>query len=366
MKRHIYYYIVALMIISLVSVAFGCAEQAPAPAPTPAPKPAPAPATPSDLAVGTKFMPSTTYVSGVAVVKTINKHVEGITAHVASYPTDSIYPDAYAAGRLDLSIGSSSTTIENVFGMGKWKDRGAAPMRQIGIGDPVFLGVLAHPNSGINTPADLKGKKWMIIRPGSALLRTMADAIMYGYGLTENDVDVLEHSSSKEMTDALKEGRVDAIGWPYYKASPWVEELAMAGKVKIISDTPEGLQKIMGKYPQFMPMTLQAGLYKGQDKEVKTFGIYQTLDCSADLSADVVYAVTTALFNNYEEWLAYHSSIGGYRLPGGIDVEKIGIPIHEGAIRYYKEKGLWTAAHEAKQKELLEKVKAAGPFKPKT
>ena len=116
----------------------------------------------------------------------------------------------------------------------------------------------------------------------------------------------------------------------------------------------------------FPIITLPAGSYKGQDKAQTTFGILQTLDCSADLPADMVYSITAALYDNFEEWSGYHKNIAAFAVPGGIDAGKIGIPVHEGAIKYYKEKGFWTAEHEAKQKALLEKVKKLGPYKPIT
>ena len=140
----------------------------------------------------------------------------------------------------------------------------------------------------------------------------------------------------------------------------------MAGKVELISDTPEALKKITEKYPMFPIITVPAGTYKGQDKEVTTFGILQTLDCYAGLPADLVYAITAALYDNFEEWSGYHKNVKAFALPGAIDAGKLGIPVHEGAIKYYKEKGYWTAEHEAKQKQLLEKVKALGPYKPLT
>jgi hypothetical protein len=311
-------------------------------------------------------MPSTTYVIGVAVVKIISKHVEGVNAHAASYATDSYFADAYHKGLLHLSIGTNFASVQQVQGKGRWEGHGSAPLRLISTGPVYYLGVLANPKSGIKSPADLKGKKWMIIRPGSDTLRQNADAIMYGYDLTENDITILEHSSSKEFTEALKEGRVDAIGWPYTSAAPWAEELANLGKVQFVSDTPEANQKIVEKYPVFASVTLPAGTYKGQDKDQLCIGLVQTLDIHADLSADTVYEITAALYDNFDEWSTYHANIKDFALPGSIAVTRIVNPVHEGAVKYYKEKGFWTAEHEAKQKSLLEKVKALGPYKPLT
>jgi TRAP transporter TAXI family solute receptor len=206
----------------------------------------------------------------------------------------------------------------------------------------------------------------MVIRPGSVAMRDIADAIMYGYGLTENDVNVMEHSSSKEFVAAMKEGRVDAMGWPYTTAAPWVEELANLGKVQFVSDTPQGNQKMTEKYPVFASVTLPGGSYKGQDTDQLCTGLIQTLDINADVPADLVYAVTAALYDNFEQWSGYHANVKDFALPGAIAVERMVNPFHEGAIKYYKEKGLWTAEHEARQKALLEKVKALGAYKPLT
>ncbi len=355
--------IVVLALVLSFTLVFGvwaCAKPAPAPAPAPAPKPAPA--VPSDLAIGTKFMPSTTYVWGVSVTKVLNKHVEGITVHVGSYATDSYFADAFAKGLLQIGIGSTHTTVQQVYGMGKWEGRGSAPMRVMTTGPRWYLGVIARPGAGITTPADLKGKKWMIILRGSALLRDMADATLHGYGLTEKDVTLVEYSSSKEIVAAMKEGRVDAAGFPYQAGSPWLEELVMAGKADLISDTPEALDKITKAYPMFSRGALPAGSYKGQDKDVNTYTSVVTLDVHADLPADLVYDMVTALYENFEEWSNYHTAIKHFAMPGGIDVSRMGIPVHEGAIKYYKEKGYWTAAHEAKQKELIERLKGLGPY----
>lgn len=311
-------------------------------------------------------MPSTTYVVGVGIAKMISKYVKGINAYAASFSTDSYFADAYALKRMDLGMGSSSISFEQVYALGEWSGRGTAPVRQIAVGDIFYYGVIARVGSGIKTSADLKGKKFVILRPGSVLRRQVADAILHGYGFTENkDVMLPVAGSDEEIVQSIREGRVDAIGYPYLRSTPWLEELTAGGKAEIISDTPEALKRIVEKFPQFMPVTLPANTYKGQNQEVKTFGAYMTLDSRADLNADLVYAITVALFDNYKEWLSYHATIEGFRLPGSIEPIKTGIPIHEGTIRYYKEKGYWTADHEAKQKVLLEKLKGLGPFAPR-
>jgi len=309
-------------------------------------------------------MPSTTYVWGVSIAQMIAKYVKGVDAHAASFNTDAVFPEAYVKGIIHLDLGSTHTTFQQVYGVGRWQGHGSAPMRLISTGPLWFLGVMARPGAGITTPADLKGKKLMGLLSGSALLRDCVDAILYGYGLTEKDVTVLGYSSSKEIVDAMVQGRVDAAQYPYQEGSPFLEEMAMAGKVTLISDTPEALDKIVKKFTAFSPGTLPAGSYKGQDKEVKTFCAPVTIDCSADLPVDLVYSITAALYNNFAEWSKQQAAIKYWALPGGIEPSRLSVPVHEGAIKYYKEKGYWKAEQESKQQSMLEKIKLLGAYKP--
>lgn len=371
--KKIAYLLVSLTIVTLF-VLGACAK--PAPAPTPAPKPAPAPSptptpkaapspapAPKDLAVGCKEMPSTTYVLAVAAVKMISKYLTGYTAHASVYPSDAVFPDAFADRRLDMAAGST-LSVESVFALDQWKGHGSAPIRTLAIGPMAYYGVIARPGSGVTTPADLKGKKFMALRAGSIFMKTCSNILLNAYGLTDKDVTILAHSSADDFIAAMKENKVDAMMWPYYKNSPWLTDLSLVGKGLPISDTPEAIAKITTAKPQWGPATLPAGTYKGQSTDVKTFGVCQRIEVRADLPADLVYAITAVLYDHFDEWAAYHSDVLDYKIPASLSPEKMPIPIHDGAIRYYKEKGFWKAEQEARHQSLLEKAKALGPYKP--
>jgi len=306
-----------------------------------------------DLAIGTKFMPSTTYILGVSVSKMLNEFTDNFNAYVSSYPTDGVFPYAFTNGNLQLAIGASPTTIQGVRSLGEYKGKKPAPIKLISTGPIWYQGVVARSDANIETPADLKGKNFMGIRKGSIIVKQMCGAIMHGYNLSPDDVNILEYSTTSELLEALKSGRADAGLFPYSIGTPWVEELAVLNLLNLVSDTPEAIERILEKYPFFNRVVLPANTYRGQNKEIVTTGSLVTLDVHSDLSEDIVYEITSALYDNFDEWVKKHEQIRKFGLPQAIEPDKMVYPIHEGAIKYYKEKGYWTSEHEEKQQALL-------------
>jgi TRAP transporter TAXI family solute receptor len=316
---------------------------------------------PKELIMATKFMPSTTYVIGTSVAKLINEHVEGVNCYVKSFPGVNDWPFRTEKGEIDLSMLSTSIAFQASLGRRQYEKHGPFNCRMLGYGPPVYLGVIARKGAGIKTVADLKGKKWMAIRPGSVLGKLVVNAVLKAHNWTENDLTIMSHASTTEFMNAIRERRVDAIFWPTYDASPWAVELAQGGYIEFVSDTPEHLkiitQQIVGG--QWVPITMPAGTYKGQDKDWNTFAEVTSMSARDTLADDLVYAIVRALFDNFDEWVAYHSDVKGYKLPGSLQPQRFTVPLHPGAIKYYKEKGYWKAEQEAKQRAMLAAIEKA-------
>ena len=304
-------------------------------------------------------MPSGTYIVGMSVAKTLAKHFPEYNAHLSNYGSDTVFPGAFERGDLDIGILTTSTGYQAAFATGAFEGKEPAPVRQICTGNMYNWGMFATPGSGIEAPADIEGKKWMARRPGSLTV----DQVIVGYlqvlGLTEAvDVTIIDHTSVTELTDALKEGRVDAGLWPHGLATAWMQELVLLGKVKIISHSEEFIEKFLEIYPFYVPVVVPGGHWKGHDEDILTFGSFETVSARESLPADQVYEITRTLYEDFDTWLSYNPENKYYGLPGGIDVTHMAFPFHEGAIRYYREAGFWTAEHEAKQKDLLDKIAA--------
>jgi len=306
-------------------------------------------------------MPATTYVIAVAISKMITKYVKGIDCNVKTFPGTIDWPEREEKGELDITMQSASTAYLAAMGEDTYSDHGPFKLWTGGFGSIAYEGIIARKGAGITTPADLKGKKWSALIPGSELMIRVVDAWLRAYNLSKNDVTVLSRASTTEMVESVRERRVDAISWPCYLKSPWATELAEGGHIEFISDTPEAIKKITEElYPGlFIPTTMPANTYKGQDKPWATCGAVTLFTISDKLPEDLVYNIAKALWDNFDEWAGYHSDVEGYRLPNSIKPDSMIAPLHPGIVKYLKEKGYWKAEQEAKRNALLDKMQKA-------
>ena len=97
--------------------------------------------------------------------------------------------------------------------------------------------------------------------------------------------------------------------------------------------------------------TFKSGTFEGQNKDVNLLGMNVYFMTRPDVSDETVYKVTKALLENTKEFTTYHRLARLWTLKR--TMRQVALPFHPGAIKYFKEKGVWTSAHEANQKKLL-------------
>lgn len=317
-----------------------------------------------NLNVAAKPSPSATYTVAASVAKMFNEKTKHLHGFVVTYPSDVVYPDRYADKSIQLSVNVLNTGAQSCFGTGAWAGRGAADNRLISTGNKgQFSVIIARPDAGIKTMSDLKGKKVMGLIRGSVLSKDVWAAMDYGYGLNSSNFQLMEYTNVAEMTTALKEKRVDAINYPFFGTSAaWVEELISMGDGVFIAHDPVVLEKILKKFDHYNKLVIPAGTYRNQTEDIVNYGSYFTLDVAAFLPDDVVYDITSTLYNNFAEWASYHDSIKAHELPLSIEPSRLSYVVHPGAVKYYKEKGLWTAEHEKMQQKNLKRLEGLGPY----
>ncbi|MCD6167955.1 MAG: TAXI family TRAP transporter solute-binding subunit [Caldisericia bacterium] len=201
---------------------------------------------------------------------------------------------------------------------------------------PETIQIVALKKSGIKTVEDLKGKKVAVGDVGSG---TEVDArtILNLHGITYDDIDE-QYMSFSEATDALKDERIDAAfvtaGYP----TSSIVSLATTKDIVLVNITPEMVQKLVKEVPYYAPATIPAGTYKGQDEDVTTVTCLAQWVCDADLDEDLVYNVTKALWEHRDFVEKVHAKGKDITLETALD--GVAIPLHPGAEKYYKEKGL--------------------------
>ncbi|KKJ78513.1 immunogenic protein [Kiloniella litopenaei] len=213
----------------------------------------------------------------------------------------------------------------------------ATKLRSIAALFEEHIHLVALDKSGINSVADLKGKRVSLDEPGSG---TYVDAglILEANGLTLDDVTA-EALKGNAAAEALRNGKIDAFfvvaGYP----TGSLVELASADDIKLVPIDGKGAQALAEKYGFFSQSVIPAGAYEGVE-ETATVAVGAQWYTSADQDEELIYQITKALWNDKSRKLLDVGHAKGKTITLETALSGIGVPVHPGAERYYKEVGL--------------------------
>jgi len=237
----------------------------------------------------------------------------------------------------DFGFGGSYDIYTAYSGTGKFSKEGKQPILLVGNGYTTAMTFVAQP--GIETIQDFKGKVFMYRRKPVPLWGIYGDAILKAYGLSEDDVKCVTSVETKELLDGLKVGSVDIGLVPGAIPNAYTIRLLEAKKFNLISIEKGKLAAIAKENPFMIPLTIPAGTYKRQDKDIHTMGYTMNLFVRNDLPDNVIYDVVKAIFSHHDEFAKVHPLAKKFTVNAACKDPVI--PIHPGAIKYYKEVGVW-------------------------
>lgn len=196
--------------------------------------------------------------------------------------------------------------------------------------------VVVRKGSGITRIEDLVGRCTAVGPPGSGTLLN-SRKVLETYGLTMEDIGAMQ-LGFVEAAEYLRDGHCDAAfyvpGLPY---GP-VVDITVTQDIDVFGLSDEAIGRMLETYPFLVPTTVPAGTYKGMDRPIRTVSVKMLLLTTEEMDGDTVYEVTKALFENLDRVAASHASGGDITLETALD--GIPLPLHEGAERYFRERGL--------------------------
>ncbi len=201
---------------------------------------------------------------------------------------------------------------------------------------PEIVQIVVSADSNIKSVADLKGKKVSVGAAGSGV-EANARQILNAYGLTYKDISP-NFLSFAESADQFKDKHLDAIFVVAGAPTAAIQDISASRKVRILSIPRQMSEKIQKKYPFFSEITIPANTYSGQAEEVTTLAVRAMLIVRKDLDEGLVYNLTKALFDNQPELANAHAKGKEIKLADALT--GVSTPIHPGAARFYREKGL--------------------------
>ncbi|MCC6867665.1 MAG: TAXI family TRAP transporter solute-binding subunit, partial [Burkholderiales bacterium] len=200
--------------------------------------------------------------------------------------------------------------------------------------EQVQLVTLASAN--VKSFRDLKGKSVSSGSPGSGQWQLLGD-LLEAHGMTRKDIGE-DLSSFTQSVDKIKDGNLTASLITAGAPTSSISDLANAREIAIVPLAGPEIEAMRKKQPYYANVQLPANTYKGQAQPVSTLAVMAVWATHDGLSDQMAYEVTKALYENTETLGQVHPK--GKEISLKTALQSISIPLHPGAERYYREKGL--------------------------
>ena len=312
--------------------------------------------TPKLLSCTTYSVGSTGYATSMGLMEAIKKN-EGIKVKVVPAGTDKAKILPLKKDMMQLSLFTGAGQYYALMGLGDFaaKDWGPQPLRLVfACPDGSIAGMMVREDSGIKTLADLKGKKVAVI-PASPACKALHEGYLAFAGLGFEDVEVLPVSSWGAAWRSVIDGSADTAHC-LVASSKAVELAASPHGIHWLPAPPEnkeGWARLNKFCPYLRPYKAAKGAGVSAEKPAQIASYYYGLIAYPDLDEEVVYKLTKGIWNGYDIYSPMHPSLKLWTQKGALETDRFLSPYHPGAVKFFKEVGVWTPAHEKRQAELL-------------
>lgn len=290
------------------------------------------------LSIGSAPPGGAFFVVGGAIAEVINENRGERDWQVTNEATKGSQENIHrlARGELDLALSNSAITYFAVRGEAGWD--GAEPMRAVMTLAPNVALFITAQDSGIRTIADLRGER-VVLGPAGAGFEFFLRPLVEAHGVALDELTEL-HATQSGAVDMLADGSAAAafLGGAVPTAS--ITQASSSQDIFFIPFDDGAIRELTERYPFFAPAEIPAGTYRGQEEDFEGLDVGSMhLITSAERSADLIYELTRTIYENREAVVAKHAA-GRAINPRNV-VRDTGTEFHPGAVRYYREIGIW-------------------------
>jgi hypothetical protein len=295
----------------------------------------------SFITIGTGGVTGVYYPTGGSICRLVNKNRKqhGIRCSVESTGGSVYNLNTIRAGELDMGVAQSDWQYHAYNGTSKFKKKGPnKELRAVFSVHAEPFTVVARADSGIKNFADLKGKRVNIGNPGSGQRGTM-EVVMDALGWKKSDFTLASELKSAEQSKALCDNKIDAMVFTVGHPSGSIKEATTTCDTVLVTVTGPVIDKLVAENDYYRSAIIPGGMYRGNDQDTQTFGVGATFVSSTNVPADTVYQVVKAVFENFDSFRKLHPAFAKLKKAQMIK-DGLSAPLHDGAVRYYKEAGL--------------------------
>ncbi|MFT0547548.1 TAXI family TRAP transporter solute-binding subunit [Allopusillimonas ginsengisoli] len=240
---------------------------------------------------------------------------------------------AIQLGKADMGFGNSISTVDGVAGRAPFEKK-TDNVCNVATLYPQYFQIVANADSGITSFADAKGKS-IAVQPKGNTAEFMTVQMLEVYGMTYKDMDKVSHVSYTDAVSMLKDNNAQLFTLGTTIPASSIMDLASARDITLISVPDDKYKAMHDLNPGYTKLIIPAGTYPKQDKDVQAVAYATHLIARCDLAEDTVYKVLKGMVDNQADLNAIAQVMKKTTVK--MMAEDIGVPLHKGAERFYKE-----------------------------
>ncbi|WP_409969538.1 TAXI family TRAP transporter solute-binding subunit [Bengtsoniella intestinalis] len=280
----------------------------------------------------------TVYPMGSAIANLWNTEIETVkaSAQASNGGVDNL--NLIADGDAQMGVAITSILYESYTGTGTFEGRANEDLR-------VLAGLYYNPNqivvaenSGIESLSDLVGKNFAPGASGSTG-EVETNIHLTQMGLNYPDDIKAQYVGFTEAVDLIRNQQLDGAWIMAGLPTAAVTEVTATAGGKVIGIEADLIASLQESYPWYAAYTIPAGTYEGQDEDVLTTAVKLTICTDASVDDDAVYEMTKVFWENIEDLAVTTPALAGLKVEDAV-TDLAGVPLHDGAIRYYQEIGV--------------------------
>jgi TRAP transporter TAXI family solute receptor len=292
------------------------------------------------VTIGTGGVTGVYYAAGGAICRLVNKDRKshGIRCSVESTGGSAYNVNTIKGGELDFGMAQSDVQYNALKGLGAFKDGGAyGDLRAVFSIHPEPFTVVARKEVNATKFEDLKGKRFNVGNPGSGTRASMEE-LLGALGWKLGDFSLASELKADEHGPALCDNKIDGFFYAVGHPSANIQDPTTTCGARLVSVTGPAIDKLLAERPYYAKATIPGGLYANNPQPTQTYGVLATMVTSAKMPAETVYQIVKATFENFNEFKSLHPAFANLD-PKTMIKDGLSAPLHDGAVKYYKEKG---------------------------
>jgi TRAP transporter TAXI family solute receptor len=292
------------------------------------------------ITIGTGGVTGVYYPAGGAICRLVNRDraKHGLRCSVESTGGSVFNINAIKSGDIEFGVAQSDVHFNATKGAQQFaKDGAYSDLRSVFALHPEPFTVLARKEANVAKFEDFKGKRFNVGNPGSGTRASM-EQLLGAMGWKVTDFSLAAELRPDEHGQALCDGKIDGFFYGVGHPSANIQDPTTICAAKLVPLTGAAVDKLVKENPYYAYATIPAGLYPNNPQETRTFGVQATFVSSTKVPNDVVYQVVKAVFDNFDEFKKLHPALAELK-PEEMVKNGLTAPLHEGALKYYREKG---------------------------